>query len=274
MCYFFLRGWIFYMIFHMNFTITCHTVAMWLTVVLAVFRYVVVCHHLHGPTLCNINRARAAVVGVVFMSIVLCLPTFVLYRPDVDSASLGYWVVHNDFVTQFHRDINFWLFGVVLKVFPCILLSLLSILLILAMRRAGRNRLRLRSAAAVSRRGSERCLDSDQNRTTWMLVAVVLSFVAAELPQGIIALLSGVYNEIFETVYVPLGDIWDILVLVNSAVNFVLYCTMSRQYRTTFKQIFFPRDCVSGSGSRTAVSNSRNGVAYTMINLKPSAAEC
>lgn len=259
------------MVFHFNFIITCHTVAMWLTVVLAVFRYVVVCHHVHGPTLCNIYRARMAVVAVVFMSVLLCLPTFVLYRPGVDEKTSVNWVFHNYFVTQLYLDINFWLFGVVLKVFPCILLSLLSLLLILAMRRAGRNRLRLRSA--VARRGSERCLDSDQNRTTWMLVAVVLSFVAAELPQGIIALLSGVYNELFDDVYVPLGDIWDILVLVNSAVNFVLYCTMSRQYRTTFKQIFFPRGCIKGSDSRTPVSTSRNGVAYTMINLKSTAAE-
>lgn len=259
------------MVFHFNFIITCHTVAMWLTVVLAVFRYVVVCHHLHGPTLCNINRARAAVVAVVLMSVLLCLPTFVLYRPEFHDEYSGYWVIINAFVTQLYLDINFWLYGVVLKVFPCILLSLLSLLLILAMRRAGRNRLKLRSA--VARRGSERCLDSDQNRTTWMLVAVVLSFVAAELPQGIIALLSGIQYDIFDTVYVPLGDIWDILVLVNSAVNFVLYCTMSRQYRTTFKQIFFPRGCVKRGGSRPPVSNSRNGVAYTMINLKSTAAE-
>lgn len=34
------------------------------------------------------------------------------------------------------------------------------------------------------------------------------------------------------------GDIIDMLTLVNSAINFILYCTMSRQFRKTFKKLF------------------------------------
>jgi len=71
-----------------------------------------------------------------------------------------------------------------------------------------------------------------------MLVAVVLCFVAAELPQGVLAFLSGVDDRIFDEVYVPLGDVFDVAVLINSAVNFVLYCSMSRQFRQTFGQLF------------------------------------
>ncbi len=37
------RGWIVYLIVHTKFTVTCHTAAMWLTVALATFRYVIVC---------------------------------------------------------------------------------------------------------------------------------------------------------------------------------------------------------------------------------------
>jgi len=36
-------GWIVYLIFNNNFSITAHTVAVWLTVSIAVFRYIVVC---------------------------------------------------------------------------------------------------------------------------------------------------------------------------------------------------------------------------------------
>ena len=38
-------------------------------------------------------------------------------------------------------------------------------------------------------------------------------------------------NSIFEKYYIHLGDILDILVLINSSINFVLYCTMSQAYR-------------------------------------------
>lgn len=33
----------------------------------------------------------------------------------------------------------------------------------------------------------------------------------------------------------------DILALVNSAINFILYCLMSRQFRLTFTMLFRPK---------------------------------
>lgn len=33
----------------------------------------------------------------------------------------------------------------------------------------------------------------------------------------------------------------DILALINSAINFILYCSMSRQFRTTFNDLFRPK---------------------------------
>ncbi|KAH1017456.1 hypothetical protein HUJ05_008096 [Dendroctonus ponderosae] len=33
-------------------------------------------------------------------------------------------------------------------------------------------------------------------------------------------------------------DVMDIIALTNSGINFILYCTMSRQFRITFKEIF------------------------------------
>lgn len=33
----------------------------------------------------------------------------------------------------------------------------------------------------------------------------------------------------------------DILALINSSINFILYCSMSRQFRSTFTLLFRPR---------------------------------
>ena len=259
------RAWIVYLLFNNNFVITCHTAAMWLTVTLAVFRYIVVCHHVLGPRLCNIRRARIAVVAVSVATVVFCVPNYVQHRPvawnvtegseidyyDGDGAADGgspaststptaaiaaeaYWLKENEFITQRYRTINFWSYGVVLKVAPCVLLTVLSSLLVRAMRVADVKRRRLKSQG----RGAESDKAGDHNRTTAMLVAVVLCFVVTELPPGVIAFLSGIFHEIFTDVYVPLGDVWDILVLVNSAVNFILYCTMNRRFRETFCDLF------------------------------------
>lgn len=37
------------------------------------------------------------------------------------------------------------------------------------------------------------------------------------------------------------GDVMDILALLNSAINFILYCSMSRQFRKTFNLLFRPK---------------------------------
>jgi thyrotropin-releasing hormone receptor len=52
-------GWVIYLLFNTYFTITTHTAAMWLTVALAVFRYLVVCcQQSVGARLCSLRRAK------------------------------------------------------------------------------------------------------------------------------------------------------------------------------------------------------------------------
>lgn len=75
----------------------------------------------------------------------------------------------------------------------------------------------------------------DHQRTTAMLIAVVLSFVVAELPQGILVVICSLNNWYFDNVYAYLGDLLDIVVLLNSSVNFVLYVSMSQMFRDTFR---------------------------------------
>ena len=227
-------GWVVYLLFHTNFTITSHTIAMYLTVALAVFRYIVVCHHTHGPRLCNLHRARLTIALVFLATVVCCIPNYVLYTPQRLPTGGGYWFVYQSFVTGFLLDFNQWLFGVVLKVAPCVLLSVLSALLIRAMRIAAEKRRKLKSSGC--RDDSER--NSEHNRTTVMLVAIVVCFVITELPQGVLAFLGGINIDIFTEIYVPLGDVFDIFVLVNSSVNFILYCIMSKQFRGTFCRVF------------------------------------
>jgi len=119
------------------------------------------------------------------------------------------------------------------------LLTVLSALLIVAMRRADRRRrlLKMKGRRLESEKAGE------YNRTTSMLVAVVLCFVVTELPQGVLAFLSGIDQSIFHKVYTPLGDVWDMSVLINSSVNFLLYCTMSRLFRGTFWELFIAPLC-------------------------------
>lgn len=76
-----------------------------------------------------------------------------------------------------------------------------------------------------------------------MLLFVVILFLVTEFPQGIANLFNGVLDGFFDEIYVSLGDLLDILALINNGVNFVLYCAMSKQFRDTFVQLFVANRC-------------------------------
>jgi len=84
--------------------------------------------------------------------------------------------------------------------------------------------------------------DKRTDRTTRMLVVVLLLFLMTEIPQGVLGLLSAVLgNCFFRNCYHKLGEVMDILALLNGSINFILYCSMSRQFRMIFGQLFKPK---------------------------------
>jgi len=79
----------------------------------------------------------------------------------------------------------------------------------------------------------------------------VVLFVVTELPQGGLALCSGLVEHCFHSYYAPLGDTMDIVALVNNGINFALYCTMSARFRQTFARLVSPSTpLVGGPGLR------------------------
>lgn len=84
--------------------------------------------------------------------------------------------------------------------------------------------------------------DRRTDRTTMLLVAVLLLFLITEFPQGILGLLSGILPKCFLIrCYTLFGELIDLLALINAAVGFVLYGLMSKQFRTSFKALFLRR---------------------------------
>ena len=106
------------------------------------------------------------------------------------------------------------------------------------MREAEERRQHLRGkSSAVTKEGAGGS-DRKTNRTTMMLLLVVVLFLVTELPQGVINLLSGLLPGFVNEIYMALGDLLDILALINNGINFILYCSMSKQFRDTFVSVF------------------------------------
>lgn len=88
----------------------------------------------------------------------------------------------------------------------------------------------------VKLQAAQRQITSNET-TTRLLIAVMILFLACEFPAGILAALCAILGQdFFENVYQPMGIFTDLLALINSSVNFILYCCMSTQFRITFYQ--------------------------------------
>ncbi|KJH47838.1 hypothetical protein DICVIV_06084 [Dictyocaulus viviparus] len=125
--------------------------------------------------------------------------------------------------------VNFWMAACVLKLVPCVLLTVFMTLLVRMLIEARERRSRLCGGAATG--------NSKAERTTAMLTGIVAVFLITELPQGILGLAAGV-NPRLIFITNPLGNFFDLLSLINSAVNFLLCALMSHVFRREFLHTF------------------------------------
>ncbi|XP_028159917.1 G-protein coupled receptor dmsr-1-like isoform X1 [Ostrinia nubilalis] len=248
-------SWAVYMLFHMHFTQILHTASILLTLSLAVWRYLAIKYPSYSASLCTDRRCTAAILASFILPPILCIPSYFVFTIHNDftvdqsgTIPTKVYYVDSDYDGTLYQ-INFWVHGVLIKLLPCVILTLISAWLIRALYRANSRKKALKGYNACptivngnakknvfTRKSTKRSkAERRTDRTTKMLVAVLLLFLMTEFPQGILGLLSGVLGRcFFKRCYDLFGEMMDALALLNGAINFVLYCSMSRQFRTTF----------------------------------------
>ena len=109
---------------------------------------------------------------------------------------------------------------------------------------------------------------NDNVRTTLMLTTVCILFLITEFPQALLTFFNIVLgNNFYENVYMPLGDLVDMITLFNTSISFLLYCTMSRQFRDTFYEIIKRLWVFRDRGNRsTTHKNAVNGTSANGTN--------
>uniref|UniRef100_A0A2A4J3Q2 G-protein coupled receptors family 1 profile domain-containing protein n=1 Tax=Heliothis virescens TaxID=7102 RepID=A0A2A4J3Q2_HELVI len=263
-------AWAVYVYFHSIFSQTFHTISIWLTITLAVWRFIAIKFPQKNRTLCNKKNTNIAIAVAYAVCPILCLPIyFAMKIQEIPSSSKN----GNENVTSNDTDIIknatvntereyaivmtdnnelltaiFWIYSVFIKLIPCVVLSILSVLLILKMKSSDRRRQKLLKKSAITTNEGEKARLNDDggkrgggggrtDRTTRMLVALLGLFLATELPQALFGLLTAIAPHLFQVCYYAFGEVMDLMALVGSAVNFVLYCSMSRQFRSTFTRL-------------------------------------
>ncbi|XP_021946954.2 sex peptide receptor [Folsomia candida] len=241
--------WALFVLAHSNFSQVCHTISIWLTVTLAVWRYMMVAMPMQNKTLCTMERAKLAIIIAYVCSLLVCIPLNLSFsikdtsgmssNVTMNGTDVKYYVYYSD-LAQAHDKLlvkaNFWTYSVVIKLIPCLVLTVVSFRLINSLMEAKRRKAQLKGGGRGAAKGGE---DGGGDRTTRMLLAVLLLFLMTEFPQGILGLLSLLLGDaFFRSCYLPLGDLMDIVALSNSAINFILYTAMSLKFRQVFMATF------------------------------------
>ncbi|XP_053981480.1 G-protein coupled receptor dmsr-1-like [Hylaeus volcanicus] len=267
----FTYGWASFVLFHSLFSQVCHTIAICLTLILGVWRYVAVARPQKTTEWCSYKRTTFAILTAYVFCPVLCVPLYITTKVreqveilDSDGMSIQntnltdsslvngtnttlYFVKLTD-TAQNHNileELNFWIYSIVIKLFPCFVLTIVILKLVQVLLQVKRRRRTLTNCKNIHMKNLDgmKCIrrmkkERQTDRTTMMLLVVLLLFLLTEFPQGILGLLSVLLGRtFFQTCYMMLDDLMDTLALVNSAINFILYCTMSRQFRKTFNEL-------------------------------------
>lgn len=236
-----------FIMFHSIFAQICHTISIWLTVTLAVFRYIAVAYPHRNRIWCNMRTTlitiASAYIVCPFAAIPLYMATAIQASTEIldgngqilktngsisISASANHhsnnasqtttpWPADFKSVTVYKvqfSDIainnpalvtfNLWMYSILIKLIPCLALTVLSLRLIGALLEAKRRRKQLMNANGMktlingkavegnANRRNTKSLEKEKqtDRTTRMLLAVLLLFLITEFPQAILGLLS------------------------------------------------------------------------------------
>ncbi|VDN54489.1 unnamed protein product [Dracunculus medinensis] len=249
--------WVQFLLWHVVFSIALHTTSLWLVVAMAFIRRMTLKRTMLNSGWQQPKFAWKVCLAVYASVFVLCVPTLLVHdiieysadwRPPTRCAS-SYPENYTAKLYTLHVPesatangcrffkLNLWMSGIIFKVIPCGLLFFLSIGIVLKLHETRMKRKKLLDTKKIAAKKHSRKTD----RTTAMLLAILVVFLITELPQGILAILNAIYTtHVHMYIYFHLGDILDLLSLLNSSINFVLYCVMSSRYRNTFWTVVLP----------------------------------
>ncbi|XP_054711356.1 sex peptide receptor-like [Uloborus diversus] len=257
-----------------------HTASIWLTLLLAVQRYVYVCHPTIARTWCTVPKVLRAMAWVYVFAMIHQSTRFfdrvfeaVRFRwrggihegcVFISADWVRYYITENIYYTVYY---GFRILFV--HIGPCLALVIFNVLLCWAMRKAQLKRKKLLN----ENRKSECKKLRDSNCTTFMLIAVVTVFLAVEIPLAVTTLLHIMQNALDLNIadYDDLNStilFTNFFIIVSYPVNFAIYCGMSRQFRETFKDVFLKGKVVSGregSSRYSLVNGPRTSTNETIL---------
>ena len=259
------------------FILTSHTTSIGITVAITIIRYIFVCRQKYQLDGLSMRRTWVIMAASILTSIAICIPFWFFYHAEQTTQvneELCYEMTFSDTsLTQF----SLVFFGLVVKILPCVIITCFSLPLIRHVKTAKRHHASMFTHTHTSeqhqhknntntstisvqaqhqhkhntntstksvqaqhqhKHNTSKVSSLHNHHTTGMLLVMVITSVVTEAPNGVMAFIGGFSFTFAMNVYDKLGEILDLLALVNMTINFIIYCAMSKRFRTTFRDLF------------------------------------
>lgn len=222
--------------------LTFHMFSNFLTLSLAIIRYFHVCRGY--SKFCETRFSYFIIMFGLIVTVLVALPFYFYYEiyDLAEESESGYWIMKSDFAREHVYGFQvplLWIYGVIFKLIPCVLMIILSGSMVNSIRRAKKRKDQLTNRS-IHRKSRRNCME--YNRTTLMLLMIVVIYVLTETPIAISAFLSGLQRAeshfFYFLLYSTVGDILDLLTVLNASANFFVYITMCTRFRRRIRVIF------------------------------------
>ena len=214
------------------------TASIWVVVLFAVNRYIAVCFPLKSLRWCTISNVKKQLVIVIIFTLLVNIPWFLESRIESITFDNGTkyitFVYDMEFAMTDAYVIYYKLvfYNTVISATPLVILTVLNIRLMKALKTSRRNQMEM-----LSRR------QQHDNNATFLLIIVVVVFITCQLPSLINFVIFESMSERsshrasrcggYQYYLIPISNA---LVLLNSAVNFVIYAVVNKRFRHVLTQ--------------------------------------
>ena len=213
-------AWIYVRVYTFPFLFMTQMETIWLTVVVAMNRYMAVCLPYRAPSLCTIHNVYKEVVVVTIFSILYNIPRFLELTVASSENTIGWdrTEIGRDPVFQtLYIDAMYYLFTFVL---PLLVLAFVNTRVIIAYHGAQK-----RKRSMTTRRAE------NENNITLVMIMVVAIFMICQAPARIVQLVWSYRYKHCEEFQYYLIHITNMLEVLNSSINFLIYFTFRKRFR-------------------------------------------
>ena len=213
---------------------------VWMMVLVAGNRYIAVCRPLEAPRLCTKHNVQLEIAIMASAVVVFNIPRFFEYRYVTvnatetannvtvyreESKNVGLTSLH--IYNILYENVSYCLFVFLL---PLLVLIFFNVHLMHDLKVARRCRKAMTSRST-----------NDENNITLVMVIIIIVFIVCQTPATINQILFYIVSDVHASACTPYEQYYhvsNLLITMNSSLNFVIYCLFRRQFQAQLCILF------------------------------------